>query len=135
MEWAGVVAFVLVGGLTEFVRRFAIRLSLTDAPDQRKGHKRPTPYLGGVLIVIGVLAPSVIALRGGDARLWTLVLAAAAVAVLGLADDLRPLATTTQQDDKGQATSTEEHKNRHIEIFGSRIDAVFAVVGIVVITN
>ena len=135
MEWAGVVAFVLVGGLTEFVRRFAIRLSLTDVPDQRKGHKRPTPYLGGVLIVIGVLAPSVIALRGGDARLWTLVLAAAAVAVLGLADDLRPLAPSTRLVVEGLAASAVVLVNGHIEIFGSRIDAVFAVVWIVVITN
>lgn len=135
MEWAGVVAFALVGGLTEFVRRFAIRLSLTDVPDQRKGHQRPTPYLGGVLIVIGVLAPSVIALRGGDARLWTLVLAAAVVAVLGLADDLRPLAPSTRLVVEGLAASAVVLVDGHIEIFGSRIDAVVAVVWIVVITN
>jgi UDP-GlcNAc:undecaprenyl-phosphate GlcNAc-1-phosphate transferase len=135
MEWAGVVAFALVGGLTEFVRRLAIRLSLTDAPDPRKSHKRPTPYLGGVLIAIGVLAPSVIALSGGDARLRTLVLAATAVALLGLVDDLRPLTPVTRLIVEGLAAAAVVVVDGHIEIFGNSIDGVLAVAWIVVITN
>lgn len=134
MEWAGVMAFVLVGGLTEFVRRLAIQWALTDRPAAHKAHERPTPHLGGVVIAVGVLLPTAI-LMSGDARLRTLVIAAAVVAVLGLVDDLRPLTPPTRLVIEGLAATAVVIGAGHIEIFGNGLDQVLAVLWMVVITN
>jgi UDP-GlcNAc:undecaprenyl-phosphate GlcNAc-1-phosphate transferase len=133
MGWVGVAAFALVGGLTEFVRRLAIRFALTDRPGARKGHERPTPYLGGVVIVIGVLIPTVIAVGGGD--MCTVVLAAMAVAILGLVDDLRPLTPPTRLIVEGFAATTVVLADGRVEIFGNWLDDILPVLWIVVVTN
>jgi UDP-GlcNAc:undecaprenyl-phosphate GlcNAc-1-phosphate transferase len=135
MEWVGVAAFALVGGLTEFVRRLAIQFALTDRPGARKGHERPTPYLGGVVIVIGVLIPTVIAVGGGDVRLHTVVLAAMAVAILGLVDDLRPLTPPTRLIVEGLAATTVVLADGRVEVFGNWLDDILPVLWIVVVTN
>jgi len=135
MEWAGVAAFVLVGGLTELARRLAIRFALTDDPGPHKGHKRPTPHLGGVVIAVGVLIPSAVALSGGDTRLRVLLLAATVVAILGLVDDLRRLTPRARLIVEGLAAASVVAVGGRIEIFGNGLDGVLAVVWIVVITN
>lgn len=135
MGWVGVAAFALVGGLTEFVRRLAIQFALTDRPGARKAHARPTPYLGGVGIVIGVLIPAVIAVSGADMHLWTMVLAATTVAVLGLVDDLRPLTPPTRLIVEGLAATAVVTGDDHIVIFGNWLDDILTVLWIVVITN
>lgn len=135
MEWVGVAAFALVGGLTEFVRRIAVRFALTDHPGVRKSHERPTPYLGGVVIVIGVLLPSVLVMSGGDGRLRTLILAAAAVALLGLIDDLRPLNPPTRLIVEGLAATAVVVVDGRVHLFGNLLDYLLPVLWIVVITN
>ena len=55
----GVAAFALTGLLTWPVRALAIRLGAMDAPNlARKTQAEPVPYLGGVAIIIGVIAIS-----------------------------------------------------------------------------
>jgi UDP-GlcNAc:undecaprenyl-phosphate GlcNAc-1-phosphate transferase len=51
-----------------------------------KGHKRPTPYLGGTAIIIGILA-SVILARGVGSTHWVIVIGAVAVWAIGTVDD------------------------------------------------
>src|ERR1700757_860871 len=41
---------------TPFAIRLAVRTSFFDVPVGYKGHDRPTPYLGGVAILAGLLA-------------------------------------------------------------------------------
>lgn len=134
MEWVGVAAFVFVGGLTEFIRRIAIRFSLTDRPSTRKAHKRPTPYLGGVVIVAGVLLPFVVFVSR-DGRLPVLVLASLAVALLGFVDDLRPLTPSTRLVVEALAALAVVVVGARVHLFGGPLDYLLPVVWIVVITN
>jgi UDP-GlcNAc:undecaprenyl-phosphate/decaprenyl-phosphate GlcNAc-1-phosphate transferase len=134
MVWVAFTAFVMVGGLTEFVRKLAVHLALTDRPSARKGHRRPTPYLGGVGIVAGVLGPAAIALHGGDMRLRTVFVAAGAVAFLGLADDVRPLTPRVRLVVEAMAASAVVTVGR-VQIFGGWPDYVLPVLWVVVITN
>ena len=54
-----VTTFVLVGLLTPLARQFALSRSIVDNPNQgHKTHREPTPYLGGVAIMVGVLLVS-----------------------------------------------------------------------------
>jgi UDP-GlcNAc:undecaprenyl-phosphate GlcNAc-1-phosphate transferase len=135
IAWVGFVAFAIVGGLTEFVRRIAVKLALTDRPGVRKGHRHPTPYLGGVVIVVGVLGPVAVAVGGGDARMRIVLIAAAAVALLGLVDDLRPLSPYVRLTVEGLAASPVVAVGGHVKIFGNWLDYVLPVLWIVVITN
>jgi UDP-GlcNAc:undecaprenyl-phosphate GlcNAc-1-phosphate transferase len=136
MTWVAVAAFALVGVLTEFARRLAVQLALTDRPDMRKSHQRPTPYLGGVVIVAGVVAPTVIAVGGrGGPRLRILLVAAAAVAILGLIDDLRPLSPYSRLAVEGLAAAAVVSAGGRVNIFGNVLDYVVPVLWIVVITN
>ncbi|WP_329254285.1 MULTISPECIES: MraY family glycosyltransferase [Actinoallomurus] len=121
--------------MTEFVRRLAVQLSLTDRPDMRKSHERPTPYLGGVVIAVGVIAPTIAALSGGDPRLRILLVAATAVALLGLVDDLRPLSPYPRLTVEGLAAVAVVGAGGHVKIFGNWLDYVLPVLWIVVITN
>lgn len=132
MAWAGPVAFVLVAMLTEFVRRIALHLSLTDHPGARKGHRRPTPYLGGVAIVAGVLLP---VLAGGDGLLCAVLVPAAAVALLGLADDVRPLPASLRLAVEGVAAVAVTAGAAHVNVFGNWLDYVVPALWIVVLTN
>jgi UDP-GlcNAc:undecaprenyl-phosphate/decaprenyl-phosphate GlcNAc-1-phosphate transferase len=135
MAWVGFMAFAIVGGLTEFVRRLAVKLALTDRPGARKSHRHPTPYLGGVVIVAGVLGPAAVALGGGDMRMRIVLVAAAAVALLGLVDDLRPLSPYVRLTVEGLAASPVVAAGGHVKIFGNWLDYVVPVLWIVVITN
>lgn len=135
MTWVAITAFALVGILTEFVRRLAVHLALTDRPDMRKSHKRPTPYLGGVVIVAGVLLPTVVAVGGGGPRLRILLVAAAAVALLGLADDLRPLPPYPRLAVEGLAAAAVVGAGGRVTVFGGPLDYVLPVLWVVVITN
>lgn len=134
MAWMAFAAFLTVGGLTELVRRLAVRLRLTDRPSAHKGHRRPTPYLGGVGILAGVLGPAAVALHGGDARLRTVFVAAGAVALLGLADDVRPLTPQVRLAAEALAASAVVTVGR-VQIFGGWADYVVPVLWVVVITN
>jgi UDP-GlcNAc:undecaprenyl-phosphate GlcNAc-1-phosphate transferase len=87
---AGAVAFIVAALLTEAMRRIALRYRLVDRPGQGKAHGSPTPYLGGVAIVVGALAAWVSAAPPRDPQVSTLIGGGVMVAVLGLADDFRP---------------------------------------------
>jgi len=53
------MAYLLVGALTPLMRKIAIAADVIDRPNSsHKSHKQPVPYLGGVAIIIGVIAIS-----------------------------------------------------------------------------
>jgi UDP-GlcNAc:undecaprenyl-phosphate GlcNAc-1-phosphate transferase len=84
---------------TPLVRRFALRVKAIDYPSDRKVHSRPTPTMGGLAMLLGVLAGMGIAwlsptLRPAfrfSSQLQGALLAGVAVAILGVIDDLRTL--------------------------------------------
>jgi len=88
-----IIALALVGAaaLTGTVRRFAIRKSVLDIPNERSSHSVPTPRGGGIAIVVTFIAAVLLGFALGDVSLATtsaLVLGGAGVAVLGFYDDL-----------------------------------------------
>ncbi|ANC04446.1 glycosyl transferase [Pseudomonas putida] len=88
-----IIALALVGAaaLTGTVRRYAIRKSVLDIPNERSSHSVPTPRGGGVAIVVAFIAATLLLFAFGNVSLATtsaLVLGGAGVAVLGFYDDL-----------------------------------------------
>jgi UDP-GlcNAc:undecaprenyl-phosphate GlcNAc-1-phosphate transferase len=91
-------AFVLVGALTPAMRKFAIKHEVMDAPNiAHKTHKDPVPYLGGVGIIIGILAISFGALiyKHSESKNFWLALSvlgpALVLGLIGLWDDIKNL--------------------------------------------
>ena len=94
---AFVVATVVSLVLTPLAIRAALRLGVLDRPGEHKSHATPTPYLGGVAIVLAVTLAILLAavVRGEEfttlSQLLGLLGIALAMALTGLVDDLRGL--------------------------------------------
>ena len=91
-------AFVIVGALTPWMRKFAIKYEVMDSPIHgHKTHKEPVPYLGGVGIIVGILAVSFGALiyKHTESKNYWLALSvlgpALVLGLIGLWDDIRNL--------------------------------------------
>ncbi|HEX3541708.1 MAG TPA: MraY family glycosyltransferase [Acidimicrobiales bacterium] len=84
-------------GLTFVARRLAVRFSFLVMPDERRVHTRPTATTGGAAMFVAFLAAMVVASRlhqfravfRGNSEPLGVVLAAAVMVAIGLADDLR----------------------------------------------
>ena len=74
------------------LRRLALRFEIVDRPGPRKTHAIPVPYLGGVAVLIGLVA-SVALLRRS---LLPVVVLLALITALGAFDDLRHASVTTK---------------------------------------
>ncbi len=79
-----IVAFVVAVVATPLAARLATRLGIVDRPGPLKVHSRPVPYLGGLAVLVALVAPIV------SARPSLLVPLALAGA-LGFADDATDL--------------------------------------------
>ena len=84
---------VAVGFLTPIFRNLAIRLDILDIPaSSHKTHREPTPYLGGVAIMLGLILVVVVATLIFDSSSLILVFAVLGPALLlgfvGLIDDI-----------------------------------------------
>ncbi len=82
--------------LTPVAIAAAVRLGVLDRPGAHKSHTTPTPYLGGIAIVLAVTlsigAAAVLRPDSGSlVRLIGLLGVAVSIAVIGLLDDLRGL--------------------------------------------
>jgi UDP-GlcNAc:undecaprenyl-phosphate GlcNAc-1-phosphate transferase len=91
-------SMLVVSFLTPLMRLIAMRLNVVDNPDQsHKTHRMPIPYLGGVAIILGVLAVTSLSLTGysmSQANILlalSLLLPAIALGLVGLVDDIRNL--------------------------------------------
>lgn len=83
-------------GLTPVALRVALRRRILDQPGGHKSHDDPVPYLGGAAITVAfvlvvLLAALIYQPVSGLAELGTILGAAFALALVGLADDLRGL--------------------------------------------
>jgi len=75
------------------VRSFALRRALLDHPSDRSSHSMPRPRLGGIGVVVPVLAvgAGLVALGRAPVSLLLPLASTALIALLGLADDVKPL--------------------------------------------
>lgn len=98
------VAAAVSYAATPLVRRAAIKAGAVDVPNDRKVHAEPTPLLGGVAMYVAMLAGLVTALALPDFRALFrassepvgVVLAATALVLLGVIDDVRGMRATTK---------------------------------------
>jgi UDP-GlcNAc:undecaprenyl-phosphate GlcNAc-1-phosphate transferase len=93
-----VSSYLFVGLLTPVMRKIAIATDVVDRPNSsHKSHKKPVPYLGGVAIIIGVIAVSYSTSLVSNFTSKTFWLAtsvlgpALALGLIGLWDDLKNL--------------------------------------------
>lgn len=89
------ISLVLTTTLVPLVRRLAIRHGYISRPSVERWSKRPTAYLGGVPLFVGVLIGVSPAILEGPALLPLLAVSASMFAV-GLYDDLRRISPTTK---------------------------------------
>ncbi len=89
-EFSASAAFAIAAVVTFLVTPLAIRVAIAtkfyDLPAGYKGHKAPTPYLGGTAIIIGILA-AVLLVRGSASTHWVIIVGAVAIWAMGTIDD------------------------------------------------
>ena len=139
--FVGVLAFVAVATLTAVMRRVAIWRRLVADPRPGRIHTSATPYLGGVAIVIGSIGAIAAIAYPRTAQVLAVIIAALAVSVLGLIDDLWTLSPAIRLIVESAAAAGLVATGVHVDAFagmpvvGPWIDDVGTVVWIVIITN
>ncbi len=90
--------FILVGGLTPWMRKIAVRTGVMDSPvSDHKTHKESTPYLGGVAIILGisiVTFGALLAKGAASKNIWlaaSVLVPALILGLIGLWDDIKNL--------------------------------------------
>ena len=83
---AFVVAAVATYVATPVAIAIAVRTSFFDRPAGYKEHGRPTPYLGGLAIIVGILA-AVLVVRGTQSAHWAIIAGAVIICAMGTLDD------------------------------------------------
>ena len=83
-----VLAFAVTACAVPFLRRLAVATGFVDRPGAHKSHHRPTPYLGGVGVIAGVLTGMLLAHHLG-VHVFVIALGAAVLGTVGLIDDHR----------------------------------------------
>ncbi|MGW4665047.1 glycosyltransferase family 4 protein [Streptosporangium sandarakinum] len=132
---AGIAAFLLTAVSTRPLGRLALRWGITDHPGGYKTHERPIPYLGGVAIMLGTIVPFAAVVGLDDVRVIAIVLAAAAVAFLGLVDDFSPLSLLIRLAVEVVAATGVVVGGVQASLTESWADGPLTVLWIVVITN
>jgi UDP-GlcNAc:undecaprenyl-phosphate GlcNAc-1-phosphate transferase len=84
---AFVVAALLAWLLVPFAERFARRIGALDMPNERSLHEVPTPKLGGLAILVGVLVSGLLFLPW-VAQTRAILAGAVVIAVVGVLDDI-----------------------------------------------
>jgi UDP-GlcNAc:undecaprenyl-phosphate GlcNAc-1-phosphate transferase len=85
-----VIAAAVTGLATPLMSRLATQTGILDHPVGYKRHERPTPYLGGVAILLGAIAAFLV-MAGVSSPIPAIAAAAVAVCLLGTLDDWRPM--------------------------------------------
>jgi UDP-N-acetylmuramyl pentapeptide phosphotransferase/UDP-N-acetylglucosamine-1-phosphate transferase len=83
-----ILAAAVALGLTPLLRRVAIAVEFVDHPGDRKSHKAPMPYLGGVAIILATTVGAAVGPFAGT-RTALLIGGAAILGAIGLVDDKR----------------------------------------------
>src|ERR1051325_884067 len=84
------LALVVVWISTPVVKSFAWRIGAIDEPRERGLHQMPTPRLGGLAILAGILAAGLVWLPN-DQQTHGILIGATVIVAVGIADDLLDL--------------------------------------------
>lgn len=80
-----------IGGV-ELFRRWSLKRSLLDVPNERSSHSVPTPRGGGVIIfAVSISALIIFSYGGGRPFAWAYVFGALIIVLISLWDDLRTI--------------------------------------------
>ncbi|MFT8710448.1 MAG: MraY family glycosyltransferase, partial [Sporolactobacillus sp.] len=82
-----VICFAAAVGLTPLVKKLALRIGATDAPNARKVHKKIMPRLGGLAIYLAFLIGMTI-LHPDSSYTMPLLIGSAIVILTGILDDI-----------------------------------------------
>ncbi len=86
------VSFASSAVLVPFLIKYAVKKKIFDHPDERKTHKQPVPYLGGVAIYFGFLVGVSVVYHYLDwiesEDFYVLLIGSLGIVALGLYDDL-----------------------------------------------
>jgi UDP-N-acetylmuramyl pentapeptide phosphotransferase/UDP-N-acetylglucosamine-1-phosphate transferase len=133
------LAFAVATGVgllaTPLARRLARATGFLDHPVGYKGHRRPTPYLGGLAIIA---AANVGALAGGavDPTTGRVLLVATLLGAVGLIDDSGPLGVLPRLGCEVVAAAVIWGAGVRFQLTGSPVaDGLFSLVWVVGITN
>jgi len=132
---SGAAAAVICGAGLVPLKRLALRWDLVDRPGAKKAHARPTPCVGGIAIMAGTFVTTLAAPELTDQRVIAILLAATAVGLLGLIDDIRPLPAVTRLLVETVAAVGVVLSGVHVTLAGGWVDDVATVVWIVVLAN
>lgn len=94
-----VVTAIASLGLGEMARWFAVRRNVIDVPNDRSSHRVPTPRGGGVAIALVSIAGVALLGLSGSVPGWIVLgfcVPGAAIAMVGLLDDVMQLAASTR---------------------------------------
>jgi len=120
---------------TPFAARAAIRLGFVDHPAPHKTHVDPTPYLGGAAVAAGLGVTGVVA-AGGSIQIATILVAAMAIACLGLVDDARGLQPPVKLAVEAAAAVALYVTGSGGGVFGTAVlDLPLTIAWVVVVTN
>ena len=131
---AGVASLVIVIGAVPVARRIALTKGITDNPRRDRWHNRPTPYLGGAALVLGVLVACSLLPRW-NTEAAVLVLGAVVLAVVGLVDDFRNVPVAVRLLLEAGVAGAAFFAGARVQIFNGGIDFVLTVGWLVVVTN
>ena len=129
------VPFLVTLLATPLAARAAVRLGFVDHPAPHKTHVDSTPYLGGAALAAGLGVVGVVAV-GGSIQIATILVAAIAIAVLGLVDDARGLQPPVKLGVEAAAAIALYVTGSGGGIFGTAIvDLPLTIVWVVLVTN
>jgi UDP-GlcNAc:undecaprenyl-phosphate/decaprenyl-phosphate GlcNAc-1-phosphate transferase len=89
-------ALALAAALTPGMERLALSVGAVDQPTDRKRHRRPTPLLGGLAILLAFWIAVLVLRTQTGFPLWGLAAAASLVTLVGLWDDLCRLSVSVR---------------------------------------
>ncbi|HVV37487.1 MAG TPA: MraY family glycosyltransferase [Acidimicrobiales bacterium] len=130
----GIGAFVAALIVIPLAQRVAVLNNVTSMPRADRLHDTPTPYLGGVPIVLVAAAASPFI---GEWQLEAAVIIGGALllGVVGLLDDLRNLRPAPRLVAEAGAALAAVAAGAHVQLFGGVVDVVLTVVWFVGVTN
>jgi UDP-GlcNAc:undecaprenyl-phosphate GlcNAc-1-phosphate transferase len=130
----GLVAFAATLVVIPLAQRVAVLNNVTSMPRADRLHDRPTPYLGGVPIVLVVAAASPFI---GEWHLEATVIIGGALllGVVGLLDDIHNLHPAPRLVAEVAAALAAVAAGAHVQIFGGAIDVLLTVAWFVGVTN
>jgi UDP-GlcNAc:undecaprenyl-phosphate GlcNAc-1-phosphate transferase len=130
----GIGSFAATLALVPLVQRVAVLNDVTAAPRSDRLHTNPTPYLGGVAIVLVAAAASPF-IGEWKAEAAVIIAGALLLGAVGLLDDLYSLQPGPRLAAEVFAALLASGVGAHVQIFGGPIDILLTVVWLVGVTN